>query len=298
MEVEVHARPVQSWLAQLAIADRAALGARLTCLTFLFAPIGDWQLRPLVLVLSSAGLLFGGLWRSRWLWLALALLTGLRAALDWPLADNHAYLLAYWCTALAVAAWSGDWAMLARNARWLIGLTFAIAAWQKWTSPSYVNDVFFLTTFLLDDRFEDLVVLLTSVSYEQIDEARDYLEADYRGGGPDAGLPFELPWSLLLLARASTVWNLFDQALVAAAFLAPIKLGLRRIRDPLLILFCLVTYAVAPVAGFGWLLLSMGMAQSEPDARVRIWYLAAFAVLAFYAEVPWAGLIVNTFGLE
>ena len=107
-----------------------------------------------------------------------------------------------------------------------------------------------------------------------------------------------MPWSLLLLARASTVWNLFDQALVAAAFLAPIKLGLRRIRDPLLILFCLVTYAVAPVAGFGWLLLSMGMAQSEPDARVRIWYLAAFAVLAFYAEVPWAGLIVNTFGLE
>ncbi len=298
MEARVYARPVQSWLAQLEKIDRAALGARLTCLTLLFAPIGDWYLRPLVLVLSAAGLLFGDLWRSRWLWVALAVLTGLRAGLDWPLADNHAYLLAYWCSALAVATWSEHRATLARNARLLIGLTFAFAAWQKWASPNYVNDVFFLTTFLLDDRFEDLVVLLTSVSYEQIDAARDYLEADYRSGSPGTGLPFELPWSLLLLTRASTLWNLFDQALVATVFLAPPAFRLGRIRDPLLILFCFVTYAVAPVASFGWLLLSMGIAQSERNTGVRIWYLAAFAALAFYAEVPWAGLMVDLFGLE
>lgn len=295
-EVSVHA--TRSWLGQLEISDRVALGARLTCLTLLFAPIGDWYLQPFVLVLSAAGLLFGDLWRSRWLWLALALLTGLRAALDWPLADNHAYLLAYWCTALAVAAWSENEADLARNARLLIGLTFAFAAWQKWSSPNYLNDVFFLTTFLLDDRFEDFVVLLTGTSYEQIDAARDYLEADYRSGASPLGLPFEASWSLSLLARASTLWNLLDQVLVAAAFLAPPASWLGRMRDALLILFCFVTYAVAPVASFGWLLLSMGMVQSERAKGVHLWYLAAFFALAFYDQVPWAGLLVEAFGLE
>ena len=69
-------------------------------------------------------------------------------------------------------------------------------------------------------------------------------------------------------------------------------------RDSLLILFCFVTYAVAPVVSFGWLLLSMGMAQSEQRSGPRLWYVVAFAALAFYYEVPWARLLVKGFGLE
>jgi hypothetical protein len=106
-----------------------------------------------------------------------------------------------------------------------------------------------------------------------------------------------MSWSLLLLARASTLWNLLDQALVAAAFLAPPAFWLGRIRDALLILFCFITYAVAPVASFGWLLLSMGMVQSERANGVRFWYLAAFAALVFYDQVSWAWLLVDAFGL-
>jgi len=278
--------------------DGIALGARLTCLTLLLVPVGGWYLRPVVLVLAAAGLLFADFSRSRWLWLALAFLTGLRAALDWPLADNHAYLLAYWCTALTIAVWNDDLATLSRNARLLIGLTFGFAALQKWTSPSYVNEVFFLTTFLLDDRFEDLVVLLTSVSYEQIDAAREYLRADYRGGPPSGNLPVELPGSFLLLARVSTWWNLLDQVLVAAAFLLPPASRLGRLRDPILLLFCFVTYAAAPVVSFGWLLLSMGVTQSEKAPSVRYGYLVAFVALVFYYEVPWAEVLVDTFALE
>jgi hypothetical protein len=297
MSAETAAAPRKASISLLTDVDGTVLGARLTCLTLLFVPVGGWYLRPAVLVLAAAGLVFGDLCRSRWLWLALALLTGLRAALDWPLADNHAYLLAYWCSALAIAAWTGDLVTLSRNARLLIGLTFAFAALQKWTSPSYVNDVFFLTTFLLDDRFEDLVVLLTSVSYEQIDAAREYLRSDYRSGPPVGDLPFELPWSFLLLARVSTWWNLLDQALVAVAFLVSPASRLGRMRDPILLLFCFVTYAAAPVASFAWLLLSMGVTQSEKAASVRYGYLAAFIVMVFYYEVPWAEVLVDTFAL-
>lgn len=298
MRADAAGAPPRSWVSLLTTVDSTLLGARLTCLTLLLVPVGDWYLRPAVLVLAAAGLLFGDFCRSRWLWLTLALLTGLRAVLDWPLADNHAYLLSYWCTALAIATWTGDLSALSRNARLLVGLTFAFAALQKWTSPSYINDVFFLTTFLLDDRFEDLVVLLTSIDYEQIDAAREYLRADYRSGPPTGALPFELPWSFLLLARVSTWWNLLDQALVAAAFLMPPASQLGRLRDPILLVFCFVTYAAAPVVSFGWLLLSMGVTQSEKIPTVRYGYLAAFVVLVFYYEVSWAQFLVDTFALE
>jgi len=298
METEGSCGGFRPWFRELSSVSPAELGARLTCLTLLLSPIGDWYVRPVVLCLGAAGLLFQQLWRSRWLWLGLAVLTNLRALADWPLADNHAYLLGYWCVALAVATWTDDLQSLSRNARLLIGLTFAFAAWQKWTTSNYTNDVFFLTTFLLDSRFEDFVVLFTSVTYDQIDAAREYLQGDYRGGASSESFPFELPMSLLLLARASTVWNLLDQALIAVAFLAPSAVCPGRARDALLVLFCLVTYAAAPVASFGWLLLSMGISQSRGSSSVRAWYLGAFAALVFYYEVPWAGILVDLLGAE
>ena len=59
-----------------------------------------------------------------------------------------------------------------------------------------------------------------------------------------------------------------------------------------------VTDAVAPVASFGWLLLSMGVTLSEKSHVIGYGYLVAFAVLIFYYEVPWVGAIMNTFGLQ
>jgi len=285
------------WLREVAAWSSDELAARLTFLTLLFSPIGDWYITPIVMLLSGAGLIMRDLWRSPWLWTALALLTGIRAFVDWPLADNHAYLLAYWCVAFAVATWMPQRESLAGNARLLIGFTFAFAAWQKWTASDYPNDVFFLTTFLVDDRFEDLAVLFGGLTYEQIEMAREYLEGDYRSGAPTSAFPFEMPLAFSLLARLSTVWNLIEQTLVAIAFLAPTTSFVGRLRDPLLLVFCLTIYAVAPVPSFGWLLIAMGVAQAVKTPAIRLWYLAAFGLLAIYYEVPWTTLLVEAFGL-
>lgn len=68
-------------------------------------------------------------------------------------------------------------------------------------------------------------------------------------------------------------------------------------RHVMLLAFCLVTYAFAPVAGFGWLLLVMGAAQTEPHERwLQRLYVVAFLVVLFYAEVPWAGLLLDVSG--
>ena len=274
--------------------DPAELAARLTLLTLLFTHIGSWHVRPLVLLLAGYGLLAPGALRSSLLWLALAALSGWRVLEDWPLADNHAYLLAYWCLALSIAfATSQPARMLPHQARWLIGLVFLLAVLQKGSTANFVDGTFFSTLYLLDPRFEDLTVLLTSLSYADLDAARQMMEADFRVL-TRTSLPFLIPSSLRAVSWFSTWWSLLEQAAAAIAFLAPVGSWLHGKRDFFLVLFCLTAYAVAPVPGFGWLLIAMAISQCAAG-RWRTLYLFSFGMLALYYYVPWASMLVNQF---
>src|SRR5262245_42007913 len=88
--------------------DGVDLTLRLTLVTLLLRPVGSGIVRPLTLGLAVLGLLLPN--RLRWpgLWIALTILTGLRVMLDWSLADNHGYLLCYWCFAISLALSSRD----------------------------------------------------------------------------------------------------------------------------------------------------------------------------------------------
>lgn len=270
------------------------LAARLSLLALLFTHIGSWGIRPFVLLLAGYGLLAPGAWRSPLLWLALTGLTGWRVQVDWPLADNHAYLLVYWCLALSIAMTATDSAkILAHHARWLIGLVFVFAVIQKWSTANFVDGTFFATLYLLDPRFEDMTVLLTPLTYADIDSARQVMAADFRSV-THAVLPFAVPASLRAVASFSTWWSLLEQTAVALCFLAPAGSWLYQRRDLFLILFCLTAYAVAPVSGFGWLLIAMAVSQSSVG-RVRAVYLLSFALLAVYYYMPWASGLVTLF---
>lgn len=265
------------------------LAAQLTCASFLLAPIGGFAVRPAVLVLAVAGLLAPGLAVDARLWAAQAALCALRVALDWPMSDNHGYLLAVWCTALALA--SADprpSAVLARNARLLVGLAFAVATLQKLLSPDYLDHTFFRWALAVDGRFEDLGRLLGRDA-ESLARTRDWLSADPGEVAPPGAAFVETP--ALRAAAALFTWaTVALEGAVAVAFLAPPVLASARLRDAVLLLFCAGTYAIAPVAGFGWLLLAMGVAQSE-SPRARVFYLAVFALLVFHREVPWLALV-------
>jgi hypothetical protein len=64
----------------------------------------------------------------------------------------------------------------------------------------------------------------------------------------------------------------------------------------LLLGFCGITYAIAPVAGFGWLLLTMGVALCRHDQRaLRAVYIATWFLVLLYSEVPWAHLLLTWF---
>jgi hypothetical protein len=276
------------WLAE----QGADLPLRLTLLLLLLAPIGSGPLRSCVLLLAAAGLLSAAAARSPWTWLALTALTGWRVVADWPLSDNHAYLLVYWCLAVCLSRLSPEpAASLAVSARLLVGLSFAFATlWKLVLSPDYLDGTFFRVWLLVDERFEDLARLAGGLSAAQLDASRTFLQ-------PPPALAAEHfpalvePAALRRLAGVLTAATLALEAIVALLFLAPAPARGAWLRHAALLVFCAAAYALAPVTGFGWLLLAMGLSVVGGDAvRLRLLYVACSGLLLLHGAISWAGL--------
>jgi hypothetical protein len=259
-----------------------SLALRLTLLVPLLRPIGSGWLRPALLALAAAGLVLPGALRHPALWLALALLGAWRVVSGWPLADNHAYLLVYWCLAIALALLVPDaQRALAWNGRVLVGLAFACAVLSKLLSPDYLDGRFFRVALVEDPRLERFAMALGGLDREQLLARREFVAPHVDGPGPVRAVPPE-PARLRRLALAATWLTLSLEAAIALTFLAPLGRHVW-LRHALLLVFCASVYAIAPVASFGWLLLAMGAAQCAPDARrTRLAHVFGFGLLILY----------------
>jgi hypothetical protein len=172
-----------------AVADRA-LPLRLTLLVLVLRPPGDGSLKAATWLVAGAALMFPALTLSARAWLALTILVGARIVFDWPLADNHIYLLAYWCLAVTLALWhdlsasSNDpegsyhaaFDILRRSSRWLLGFAFLCAVvWKAFLSPDYLDGRFFRVTLSTDDRFAP-IARAAGLTDDQIAANREALE--------------------------------------------------------------------------------------------------------------------------
>lgn len=271
----------------------AAVALRLVLLELLLRPIGPWQVRVPILVLAGLGLLDRRVLFTPWTWFGLAALTGLRVVLDWPLPDNHAYLATYTCLAVGVSSLAPlPAATLARASRWLIGVAFAFAVlWKAVLAPEYRDGRFFRVTLLTDDRFAYGTMLFGGLSDEELLLDREALVALPQGAEPLEPLRLVMPPRFQVFAMLATWGTLLLEAAVALAFLLPTRAWLRHLG---LLAFVGITYSFAPVAGFGWLLLALGLAQCRPEERrTRIAYVALFFVVLVHAEVSWTGLVLS-----
>ena len=276
-----------------------ALALRLTAIVLLLRPMGPWSVRPLILIAAAAALLSPRVLESQVTWFALTALVTVRLIVDWPLPDNHIFLLAYWCFAVALALGASNAAAtLAESGRLLLGLAFLAAVlWKAVLSPEYLDGRFFRVTFLTDDRFADPVRLVGGLTSAELDRNREILAPLPEGAellDPPALIE---PPAFAALVRRSTAGLLTAEALLAVAFLVPF-VGRTTLPHVLLIVFAIVTYAFAPVAGFGWLLLSMGVATCQPGQRwLRAAYVATWFLVVLYAEVPWASALAGLMGV-
>ena len=290
------------WISPASNFGPAELALRLTAIDLLLRPMGPWGVRPLILAIAGLALLLPRVLRAPATWYALAGLVTARVVADWPLPDNHIYLLAYWCLAVALALGAGAEGarILGLSSRLLIGLAFLMGVvWKGALSPDYLDGRFFRVTLLTDERFTDATLLLGGLTGEQLDGNREYLSPLPEGAELLDPPPLVEPRAFRRLAAASTWGVLGLEALVALAFLLPLRGRAVTLRHLLLLLFCVVTYAFAPVPGFGWLLLAIGLAACGPGQRhMRVAYVTAWFLVLLYAEVPWAGLLIGWLGIE
>ena len=290
------ARRRLEWFRAAACPPHLEIPLRLTAVALLLRPMGPWFVRPVVLAAAALVLVSPRALRTPAVWAALSVLVALRIADDWPLADNHIYLLGYWTLAVALSLRTVDVShVLSTASRWLLGLAFAFAVlWKVLLSPDFLDGRFFRVTLLTDPRFAEAAMLIGGLSDQDLEANRRAL-APLPDGAALAKPPAVIePTRLRILATVSTWGIVLLEAGVAVMVFAPRRLVAAGLRHTFLLVFCLVTYAFAPVAGFGWLLLVMGAAQTdERDVWPRRAYVAVFLVVLFYSEVPWAGLLLD-----
>jgi hypothetical protein len=274
----------------------STLPLRLTLVVLVLRPPGDGPIKAATWLAAGAALVFPSLLTSARTWFILTALVIGRIATDWPLADNHIYLLAYWCLGVALALWyepsgsfqddpKGSYHILRSTSRLLVGCAFACAVvWKVFLTPDYLDGRFFRVTLSTDDRFAPLAAA-AGLTGPQLAANREALEPIPAGLEVLNGPVFTEPPALRHVVRGLTWGGLALEAMVAAAFLVPASRRWPSLRHILLLTFCVVTYSVAPVAGFGWLLAVLGLSQCREDQiLLRSSYLTTFVLILLYAE--------------
>ncbi len=292
--------PLPTWLEPASDASALDTPLRLTALVLVLRPMGPWYLLPALLAIGGCGLLWPAVLRAPATWWVTTGLIAARLIADWPLPDNHIYLLGYWCLAAALALGATDALRDARrSSRALLALTFTFAfVWKALLSPDYLDGRFFRTTLLTDDRFAEVALLVGGISVGQLAENRRALEPLPEGAELLDPPPLTETPRLRSLAGAMTWGGLMLEAAIAIAMMLPARRGVEVARHALLILFCLLTYTFAPVAGFGWVLIILGLALTRPEQRSwRAAYVAAFFIVLIVTEIPSAGLLRGMLGL-
>ena len=268
----------------------------LTAIVLLLRPLDVWWVAPIIIAAACLSLLSRAVRHAPITWMLIALLIATRIVVVWPLSDNHIYLLAYWCLAIGLALTSATpAATLSTGSRLLLGGAFAMAIlWKAVLSPDYVDGRFFRVTLLTDERFADASLVFGGLSREQMKQNREFLKPLPEGAALLTPPSFVEPPRLRAFAIVATWGGLILEGLIAVACLIPPRARLDLARHALLLTFCFTTYALAPVAGFGWLLATMGLAQCRPGQSVlRGAYVAVFILILMYSEIPWTGILAD-----
>jgi hypothetical protein len=159
--------------------DESSVGVtlRLTAITLLLRPMGPWFVLPVDLAAAALVLISPRVLSMPAVWLGIAVAIAIRIADDWPLADNHIYLFAYWTLAIGLSLRRPDESSsLAFTSRWLIGLAFVFAVcWKAFLSPDFLDGRFFRVTLLTDPRCGEAAMLIGGLSPQQLDADREAL---------------------------------------------------------------------------------------------------------------------------
>lgn len=256
-----------------------------------------WFLRISMLLLCLAMAALPNLLTSWKMWYFMAVVQGATLFMHWESADNHRYLFAYGCLALA-SAYSlpihQQKRALAFSAKLLIGLCMAFAIYWKVSTHSYMDGSFFHYSLLTDDRFEHVTCALGSISSQLLGDNRELEQLLMYGhlrGIEISSISLSDTSQIGVLSQFLTWWTILIEGALAIVFLLPNCRMLSVARNCLLLLFAGSTYAVANVIGFGWVLMVLGLAQCSDDEKgFQFSYILAFLLIQAYA-IPYPEIL-------
>jgi len=275
--------------------DTIELVAPLTLILLLLYPGTLTETRTGLQLGAVAGLLYRPLQRVPAYWWTLAGLMGLYCALTWHDADNHKYLITYWCLAVGLACWADDTDQVLRvNGRLLIGLCFLLAVGWKLRAPDFLTGGYYQHAMLTDDRIARAAQLLAGLDAATFDENQMAVTRLTAYSSTLDAVTLDGPAVLRPLSKGMVAWTLAIESCIIATFLWPGRSRHMAIgRHVSMCTFAATTYALANVGGFAWVLLIMGLAQVRPArARWRLAYLAVLGLVILYQLGPLDYLIV------
>jgi len=285
----------QNLTARIENIDLYKLALQLTLLDFILKPVGSWEISAPVLTVAILALLIPGLLKNIIIWFLLAGLTLTWLILDWPLSDNHAYLLFIWCFAIFLSTYIKDKSIIGKNARMMIGCVFLFAViWKALLSPDFLDGRFFSLNMVEDPRFSEFTQLTCDITKDELNNFRDYVKQHVDGNLlHKKNINFDLK-CLNKVSYFLTYYSVSLEFIIALLFLLPKRLYISKFRDYFLILFCVSIYSVATVEGFGWLLIAMGISQCDDKKYTSLLYILCFLIILIYREVPVFEIIIKS----
>ena len=287
-------RPLARLVDQLERVSRVDLVLLLTVLTLLLYHNNVWYLSGPLTAVMVAGLVWAPMRTSALYWLVTLMLVTAAGLVTWYAIDNHQHLFIYWCLAVCLALRLGPEdrdPCLAQSASLLLGTAMLLAAVQKLLSPSYLSGAFFQYTLLTDARFESLAWAFGHLSLAQLKDNRALASALTDGSVTSPGasaVTLIVTEQVRRLARLMTWFTFVMEGILAVLFLVP-RAGARRavVRSVVLVVFLIAVYPAAPVIGFAWILITMGLAQlpvGHPTLRAML--VGLFVLLPIVTVSP------------
>ena len=205
------------------------------------------------------------------IWALIGAVHAFLLARDWYRLDNHDFLILYAVLALAVAFTTEDpEASFRTQARWLVGLAFALATGWKLFSGEFIDGTFFTHAQLVDPRFSRVAELVSGLDAATAEAAREAIAAAVR---EPVAAAVTIPTDQVRgLAALFTGWGVALEGGIAVTMLGPDRPRWRAARSLLLLVFMGTTYLVVPVVRFGLLLAALGIGQSEGRWRTAFWW--------------------------
>jgi hypothetical protein len=284
-------------VAELGAAQPIGLWAPLTAvyvIAYLSASVlADMQV-PLVqlglVAVAGTTLLLPYTRSSPWPWGIIVGLMLLVMITSWMTVDNHVFLATYWLIAVTMARAAPAEARdgsLASAACWLVGMTMLFATIHKLRAPNFLSGDFFYMTFITEDRFAPLSLILGEDLAQLSSINADKLAA--LRGDPSSG-PISLVAGTEAVRRLAIVmsWGVaIFEGLLAILWLVRLASPVgHAMRHGSLIGFIFLTYSVAPVPGFGSILSILGLADTRSgDTWLRVGYLAALLHVLFASSL-------------